>query len=268
MNRRAKRSTLLLFALALLVFSALVGWRLATVPEPRHMGIGLGTYLMQWQTNRLQVREAVSSIGTNAVPYLIQEMRRNSLAEILIKVGAKVPASVRPILPDPRKYQLRRLAATDLLFDYPEALPAALDLLEQGDHSSIMQSCLMIVRFHALGSPYEERALKTLVNLTRHPDRSIRQHAIGNLTKYKDLRWSDDVVPALISGLYYPGMGPHLIDALVTFGPTALPYLKVAAVSEAMTNVHIRPASVALEKIEQQLRKLDHKYATNSKGNL
>ena len=266
MKRIGKGSTVTVIVALVLAVSGFVGWRASYVPEPKHLGIGLGTYLARYETNRLEAYTATRAIGTNAVPYLVQEMQRNVLAEALMKVAPKMPASLRPIFPDPRKYHYRRMAAAHLLSEFPEALPAALAMLEEEEGEGVISYCMMIVGLHALGSAHEERAMKTLVRLTRAPDRDTRKMAVGYLTKFT--RWSDEVVPALVSGLYYPGTGPRLIEALVRFGTNALPYLKVAAASEARTNVHVRPASVALERIEQLAAARNQNVVTNLAGKL
>ena len=262
-----KGGTVAFFLALVLAMSGFVGWRAAHVPEPKHLGVGLAIYLARYETNRLEAYMAARAIGTNAVPYLVQEMQRNVLAEALMKIGEKAPKNTRPIFPDRRKYETRRAAAAHLLSEFPEAVPAALEMLEEEEsHGGVTSYCMLIVGFHGIGSAHEERAMKTLVRLARAPDRDTRRMAIGYLTKFT--RWSDEVVPALVLGLYYPGMGPRLIEELVKFGTNALPYLKVAAASEARTNVHVRPASVALERIEQLAASRNQTVVTNLAGKL
>lgn len=242
------------FTLALLAAGAAGIFWARYIPEPAYQGVGLGTYLAQWQTNQFGAQKAIKELGTNAVPYLVRKMQRDSFTETLLKLAEKAPKSLQPLLPRSMEYNITRYAAASLLRDEPSALPAAIKLLEQDDpFSPVSFACTIIVANHGPHSEHELRAVRTLVKAAIGPDRSTRHFALQYLSRYR--MWSSkvniktEIIPALIGGLYYPG-GTRYMEPLIQLGTNALPALRIAAESEK-TNVHIRPAGIVVEKIEQ-----------------
>ena len=256
-------------ALALLT---IVGFALALsfwhsyVPEPVHNGIGLSTYLTG--TNNFEDGFRVSQIlSAKAAPYLANEMRPQPLYELAFRLAPKLPAAVRSILPNQSEYQMRRARASRMLYymrtNAAPALPTLLGLLEKRD-PIIQHNCLILVGTLAPGTQYEERALQLLLKTLGEPiarpeynHRKAIYSVLGNFT----IRLDE------LSSLLAQGMREHAnispcLDSLLKIGPPAIPALKEAVKFE--TNIHIRPADLALEKIEQAQKERSQKQASLS----
>ena len=251
---RRSRNIAALFV-TLCVLLALSFWR-SYVPEPMYNGVGLGTYL--FGANTFEEGFRVSQIlGVKAAPYLANEMQPNAAYELAFRLAARLPPGVQSMLPDKNEYQRRRSkASTMLLFlrtNAAPALPTVLKLVEKRD--PLMQhTCLILLGTVAPGPSHEERALELLLRALEEPiarseynPRKAIYSVLGNFTICLD-----KISFALAHGLH-----EH-----ANIGPPAIPALREAVKLE--TNIHIRPAGLALEKIEQAQKERSQKQASLS----
>src|SRR5579862_6987208 len=76
-----------------------LGWRLPR--EPVYQGKRLSIWLQGYQTNRVQMTEAVRAIGTNSIPTLLRLLREDdsSLKSMLLKLLAKQKRFKMPYTP-------------------------------------------------------------------------------------------------------------------------------------------------------------------------
>ena len=267
MSRTRKIALALLASIGLVL--TLSYWR-SYLPEPRHNNIGLNTYLTSTNFEYLAYTgyhpsaQLAKALDPKAATYLAKQMQPNAVYELAFRLAPKFPSAVQPLFPNKAEYQTRRLRASSILSmmrtNAAPALPTLLSLVEKRD-PLIEHPCLMLVGTLAPGTTYEERALRMLLRLLEQPrpssaynHRKAIYSVLGNFT----IRL-DEISSVLVHGLReYSTVSPCL-DSILKIGPPAIPALREAVKSE--TNIHVRPAGLALEKIEQAQKQRSQKQA-------
>lgn len=256
---RITRRAATIVILTLLLLGA-AGWWFVRIPEPAFNGVPLGIYLDTFRSEPQKAYAAVRALGPSAVPYLVEEMKPDPIFENLNRASPRLPASLQSLLPDHISYLNRRMHASALLGSLGtnaiSAVPVLLTINLTNDLLFLSQTVDLIGRL-APGTKYERKAvnalLEAITNGSAHYNgKALKKAAYQHLGAFTYSQ--EQIIPILVSGLHEPGMSGACIAGLVKFGTNAIPALRNASLSE--TN-HVRPATVALEKIEKNIRLSD-----------
>ena len=200
--------------------------------------------------------QAVREMSNSVVPYLVSQIEHDPLRELMFKIKPSMPAKISSMLPDPKAYARRRSAAAGLL---PEAGTNAVRALQvlleiaEAEGPEFTHNFIRAIGMLAPGTEYEDRARKVILRVVSEA-RSDRDSELRRMS-YHFLGSFDgnEVVVALIDGLRERRMTGVCIESLVKIGTNALPELTKAAAHESG---YVRPAGLALEKIESEIREL------------
>lgn len=229
-------------------------------PEPRYDGIRFGMILDEYWKNREMrktARQAMKEMGSSIVPYLVSQIESDPMRELMFRIKPSMPAKISSMLPDPTAYANRRSTAAGLL---PEAgtnavraLPLLLKITE-AEGPDFTHNFIRAIGMLAPGTEYEDRARKVILRVVSEArsdrDRGLREMCYHLLGMFD----GNEVVAALIDGLRERRMAGACIESLVKVGTNALPELTKV---DAHESGYVRPAGLALEKIERKMRE-DH----------
>jgi hypothetical protein len=225
-------------------------------PEPRYQGIRFGVFLDEYWKNREMAktgREGVKEMGGNVVPYLVSQIEKDPVREIIFTIKPRLPDKISSILPDQRTYRNRRLVAAALLTEAGtnavRGLPCLLEITE-AEGPDYTHNFIRAIGMLAPGTEYEDRARKLMLRVAtesrseRDSDtRRMAYHLLG-------MFGGREAVPVLIEGLRDRRMVDACIESLLKIGPIAVPELTKVAVHESG---YVRPAGLVLEKIERKI---------------
>jgi hypothetical protein len=240
----------------LVTVACCVAW-MRHVPEPRYKGVGLGQYLRENPRNSQlfrEGREAVRELGASAVPYLMSEIEKNPVIEFLLRIGPSMPAKVASIFPNRYDYLNTRSRAAGFL---PEAgtnaikvLPRLLEMAE-AEHPNYTHNLIRAIGMLAPGTVHQDRARTLMIEVVKASKNNRSESELERMSyHFLGAFGGSEVVRPLIDGLQRPNMVDACIEALKRLGTNAVPDLKKVAEAEAG---HIRPATLALEKIEAKV---------------
>ena len=231
--KRRWRVILIAAAGAIGLLAALVRW---FPKEPVYQGKPISFWIQElgrtqpmriWESDR-PAKEAVRTLGTNAVPYLAKAMRRRSTSgEWYRQLWPKLPGIIRDRLPHPvYPGAVRREAATML--------------------------AELIGRHRAAGT---DQVVSALIDAVRDPQSDLRIIAIGVLGTLAAQYKNQTALAALIDALDSPepSVRYHAANQLCSTGPeagAALPLL-TKCMSDTNTGVRVN-AAMAVYRISGQ----------------
>jgi len=208
--------------------------------EPMYRGEGLLKWLdgtmVKKGIPKVEMIDLLESVGPEAIPWLIEllEKRDTPLDRRYLRLYRKLGAS-RRWFPEPRilRMQTARFNAARTLSRL------------------------------APGTKFENRVAKDLVSFDCQGDRHTTRvlfHFLGSFTNSSEI-----AVPFLLTGVTNPVTFESSVGALQRFGTVAVPSLYRMAQAEA--DFHIRPAQLALQKIDTTAfqRFLDEKEKSTSR---
>jgi hypothetical protein len=192
---------------------------------------------------------ATKKLGPAAVPYLVEQLKREPVREALHTAGRKAPGLSQFILTDVQSYRRRRMVTAWVLAtvdcDVSAALPVALEIVNFPEDPAFVHCVMLLAKAH--GTQYEEEAVRGLIRVSTFKLSSRNQfakrmvyEALPKFSGHPEL-----VIPALVNSLQEPG-GFQRINTVASFETNAIPYL--LPMIEKETN-HVRPATIALERI-------------------
>lgn len=192
--------------------------------EPEYRGAGLsqwldGTMARKGVSGR-EMREVLDSVGPEAVPWLIQllERRESIFDKGYLRLYHKWSAP--RWLPEPRLPK-RRTARFNALYPLSRLAP---------------------------GRKLEDKAVSVLLSVEHNDDSNFKKQMFRCLGSFTNA--SERVVPMLLTGVTNYTTFEASLEALQRFGTAAAPSLYRMAREESG---HIRPAELALEKIDATL---------------
>jgi hypothetical protein len=243
-------------ALALLGVVVATLWMRHT-PEPRYQGIRFSVFLDEYWKNPEMAktgRQAVKEMGSSVVPYLVSEMENDPVRDLMFKIKPSMPDKIASVFPDQSVYAKRRTRAAGLLTEAGtnavSALPRLIEITE-AESPDYTHNFIRAIGMLAPGTEYHDRARKLVLRVVTEA-RSERDSETRRMCYHiLGMFGGDEVVPALIDGLRERRMVDSCIESLVKIGTNAVPELKKVAAHESG---YVRPAGVALEKIERKIR--------------
>lgn len=241
---------------------ALMGVLIATlwmrhIPEPSYRGIRFGVFLdAYWKDREMRktARQAVKEMGSSVVPYLVSQIEKRPVREFMFKLKPSMPDKLGAMFPDQTAYANRKSIAAFLLTEAGtngvSALPLLLKITE-AEGPAFTHNYVRAIGMLAPGTEYEDRARQVILRVATEarslPDRDLRRMAYHFLGTFR----GDDVVAVLIDGLHDRAVAGTCIDSLIRIGTDAVPELTKVAAHE---RGYVRPAGLALEKIERKMR--------------
>jgi hypothetical protein len=221
----------LAIAVAVLVFAALVAtvWHSQPPREPVYQGRPLSGWLNDYMVAEIQsedpaaqsdARTALWEIGTNAIPFLLDMLRRPDDSRVhllLLRVESLIYRRHMPIAEEVRD---EGIAGFDVLCaEASNAVPALIQIHQEGPIFRVPAArCL-----RAIGPPAADSIPILLPDITNAaPElRLISIRALGEIHSRPEI-----VIPALTNALVHepvPGFWLGYFDAICAFGPDAKP---------------------------------------------
>jgi HEAT repeat protein len=190
-----------------LLISALLATALLRPREPVYDGQSLSYWFERLQRpNPEAAWSAIREIGPQAVPFLLQKVRReNSAPQTWYRnTWAKLPSRVRHLLPTPKRRQMRFRVDAALHAIGPSSIPQLISAFADPNRE-VKLLAISVVR--SMKQPSRE-TVRRLIPLLKDRDREVRGNAILALDRTAPYR--QEAVPALIDALaddYSGGFG-------------------------------------------------------------
>jgi HEAT repeat protein len=186
-------------ALAVLLFLGVFGltaWQIVRPTEPVYRGRRLNLWLERYRPDgdMPEVDEAVRSVGTNAIPFLLQNLQAKDsrLKPMLTVLGLKYISA--------RIHHMRAEKGFSALgADASKAVPDIIEVYEQNPSASAREAAANALV--AIG-PAAEQAIPALIKSTASTNSDVRAFALYTLGRMAIE--SDLVDPVLIRGLHDP----------------------------------------------------------------
>jgi HEAT repeat protein len=254
----------LAIAVAVLVFAALVAtvWHSRPPPEPVYQGRPLSDWLDDYihavpvgysayaaaEAAQRPARTAVRTIGTNAIPFLLDMVRRpdDSRLRLLLR---KANSMIHGRFHIPSAWQVRNegIAGFKALgAEASNAVPALIQIHEENPAFRYPVACCL----GAIGPPAEDSIPILLSDITNSDGgtRYWAAYALGQIHSRPEI-----VVPALTNALVHestPGIVMDYFDVLATYGPTAK---SAVPVLRAYLNGQTNEASASMDAGSQRM---------------
>ena len=249
--------TLLLLAL----FGGLLWFVFREPPEPSYQGEALSYWLSLYSTtNHAQANEAVTHIGTNAIPTLLRflQIRDSTLKLKLLALAQKQHFIV--IRAPPPAWTWNYRAAMGFQALGPEASNAVPALVQIYNRRISMYSQSDVLNaFTSIGPAALPDANPVFLDALTNADHSIRlqaEFAVSQMQAQPDV-----FVPALVNSLKDPKNAPYIaliIQSLANYGPQA------KAAVPALTNLLTNPDFGARRAATNALKQIDPIAAANA----